>query len=434
MVNNKQNMKKAGRAKPAKQARKNNTNRKSAPVNRPNIMRRPKLTNALTFSGRDEIGRMAVKDLVAGKVGFSWRINPLTLGRLATVSSAFQRYRLDRLRITAQVSASSFATGMYATAVVADSDDVVADLTYDQLLANVSCVTSQLWQPRTADYSKVIRASTPKDGFYTNTSNEDSARWQSPGWFVALCVTQPSTSDLYSYDNDEVVFVADWTVHLHTPTLSNTAPLMKIQSPNTFYPTINQDFAPQTFQTFKVNGTKIGFSPLLFRPSLVNSSFFLLPKPVPVTCRIGDEVDFREIVIEATHIYTKFSLGNNKGLLPAAYNPYADALTPISYDTWYVSGDRVSPALTGGLVTGTTGQFGGAQPVIEQGSILIPVDPLGLPLHPAAYANMARLVQFHEDLARRLTSNSALESAQWSVMNAAVAELDAQYSNPLPLN
>ena len=239
MVNNKQNMKKAGRAKPAKQARKNNTNRKSAPVNRPNIMRRPKLTNALTFSGRDEIGRMAVKDLVAGKVGFSRRINPLTLGRLATVSAAFQRYRLDRLRITAQVSASSFATGMYATAVVADSDDVVADLTYDQLLANVSCVTSQLWQPRTADYSKVIRASTPKDGFYTNTSNEDSARWQSPGWFVALCVTQPSTSDLYSYDNDEVVFVADWTVHLHTPTLSNTAPLMKIQSPNTFYPPLS---------------------------------------------------------------------------------------------------------------------------------------------------------------------------------------------------
>ena len=147
---------------------------------------------------------------------------------------------------------------------------------------------------------------------------------------------------------------------------------MKIQSPNTFYPTINQDFAPQTFQAFKVNGTKIGFSPLLFRPSLVNSSFFLLPKPVPVTCRIGDEVDFREIVIEATHIYTKFSLGNNKGLLPAAYNPYADAITPISYDTWFVGGDRVSPTLTGGLVTGTTGQFGGAQPVIEQGSILIP--------------------------------------------------------------
>ena len=145
-------------------------------------------------------------------------------------------------------------------------------------------------------------------------------------------------------------------------------------------------------------------------------------------------VDFREIVIEATHIYTKFSLGNNKGLLPAAYNPYADALTPISYDTWYVGGDRVSPELTGGLVNGTVGQFGGAQPVIEQGSILIPVDPIGLPLHPAAYANMARLVQFHEDLARRQMSNSALESAQWSAMNAAVAELDAQYSNPLPLN
>ena len=95
---------------------------------------------------------------------------------------------------------------------------------------------------------------------------------------------------------------------------------------------------------------------------------------------------------------------------------------------------RVSPALTGGLVTGTTGQFGGAQPVIEQGSILIPVDPLGLPLHPAAYANMARLVQYHEDLARRQKSDSALQSTSWSAMNAAVAELDAQYSNPLPLN
>lgn len=213
---------------------------------------------------------------------------------------------------------------------------------------------------------------------------------------------------------------------------------MKIQSPYTFYPQINNEFAPQVFNAFKVNGLKIGFKAGLFNPSLVNSSFFLLPRPVPVTCRVGDEVDFREIVIEATHIFTKLTIGNNKGILPAAYNPFADAITPISYDTWYVGGDRVTPDLTGGLVTNTVGQFGGAQPVIEQGSILIPVDPLGQPLHPAAYANMARLVQFHEDLARRTQSlaltESQLESQAWSTMNATVAAIDDQYSNPLPLN
>lgn len=431
-------MKKTGRAKPVKQARKNKQNRKSAPVNRPNTLRRAKLTNSLTFSGRDEIGRMAIKDMVAGKVGFTWRVNPLTLGRLATVASAFQRYRLDKLRITAQVSSSSFATGMYATAVVADADDVVTSLTYDQLLANVSCVTSQLWQPRTSDYSRVIRASTPKDGFYTNGTQEESHRWQSPGWFVALCVTQPSTSELYSYDNDEVVFVADWTVHLHTPTLSITAPLMKIQSPYTYFPQVRSDYTAQQTRRFRTNGLITNLDRFDFTPALANQSFFELPRPMQVMCIVGETGATAEVSIEATHVYTDFAVGNGKMLYPAAYNPYSDTLAVIKDSTWYVSGDRTAPSTVGGLLPGTVGQFSGSQPVILQGSILIPVDPSGNPMHPAAYANHLKLMEFHENEQKRhqewLQTPEAIDSLSWSMANAAIAESDRRYTNPLPLN